>query len=47
VYERSRLAAGTSFVGPAVIEERECTTVAGPGARVRIDHLGAIYLDLH
>lgn len=46
VYERARLAAGTSFAGPAVIEERECTTVAGPSARVRIDELGAIYLEL-
>ncbi|MBF8286985.1 MAG: Methylhydantoinase, partial [Candidatus Rokubacteria bacterium] len=25
------------FAGPAIIEERESTTVVGPGARVRID----------
>jgi N-methylhydantoinase A len=37
VYDRYRLAAGTRFEGPAIIEERESTTVIGPGARVVVD----------
>ena len=46
VYDRYLLAAGTSFQGPAIIEERECTIVAGPAARVRVDEHGNLYLDL-
>jgi N-methylhydantoinase A/acetone carboxylase, beta subunit len=37
VYDRYSLAPGAAFTGPAIIEERESTTVAGPGARVRVD----------
>jgi N-methylhydantoinase A len=37
VYNRYRLAVGTSFDGPAIVEERESTTVIGPGASVRVD----------
>jgi N-methylhydantoinase A/oxoprolinase/acetone carboxylase beta subunit len=37
VYDRYTLTPGAAFAGPAIIEERESTTVAGPGARVRVD----------
>jgi N-methylhydantoinase A len=37
VYDRYRLTPGTRFDGPAIIEERESTTVIGPGARVVVD----------
>jgi N-methylhydantoinase A len=37
VYDRYRLAPGASFVGPAIVEERESTAIIGPGARCRID----------
>src|SRR5262245_58405173 len=37
VYDRYRLAAGMRLDGPAIVEERESTTVIGPGARVRVD----------
>ena len=37
VYDRYALQPGAAFQGPAIIEERESTTVAGPGARLRID----------
>ena len=46
VYRRAALPAGFSLAGPVVIEERECTTVAGPSATVRIDELGCIFIDL-
>ncbi len=37
VYDRYSLRAGMSFDGPAVIEERESTTVVGPRARISVD----------
>jgi N-methylhydantoinase A len=37
VYDRSELAAGTSLTGPAIIEERESTTVLPPGVTARVD----------
>jgi len=37
VYDRYALAPGGAFLGPAIIEERESTTVACPGARVSVD----------
>ena len=37
VYDRYALTPGAAFAGPAIIEERESTTVAGPGARIRVD----------
>jgi N-methylhydantoinase A len=39
VHRRSDLPAG-AFEGPAVIEERECTSVIPPGARAALDGLG-------
>lgn len=36
-YERSQLAAGTTFQGPAIIEEKDSTAVVGPGASVTVD----------
>jgi N-methylhydantoinase A len=37
VYDRYVLAPGTEFAGPAIIEERESTTVVGPAAHVAVD----------
>jgi len=37
VYQRERLDVGLSFVGPAIIEQFDSTTVILPGQRVRID----------
>jgi N-methylhydantoinase A/oxoprolinase/acetone carboxylase beta subunit len=37
VYDRYGLSVGMSFEGPAIIEERESTTVLGPGTRIRVD----------
>ena len=47
IYNRYGLAAGTSFSGPAVIEERESTVVAGPDTTILVDdHLNLI-IDIH
>jgi len=37
VYDRYSLQAGARFEGPAIIEERESTTIIGPGAHVSVD----------
>lgn len=37
VYDRYALRPGDSFTGPAVVEERESTTVIGPGGKVNVD----------
>jgi N-methylhydantoinase A len=37
VYDRYRFVAGERFEGPAIIEERESTTVIGPRARISVD----------
>ena len=42
VYERSVLAAGQEIAGPAIIEERETTTVILPGWSAQVDKTGCI-----
>jgi len=37
VYDRYGLAPGATLDGPAIIEERESTTVIGPEARIEVD----------
>jgi N-methylhydantoinase A len=37
VYHRSTLVPGDSARGPAIVEEREATTVVSPGARMEVD----------
>ena len=46
VYDRYALKPGDAFEGPAVIEERESTTVVGPGAAVTIDRYLNAIIDL-
>ncbi len=40
VYDRYALGAGADITGPAIIEEREATTIIGPGDRISIDASG-------
>jgi N-methylhydantoinase A len=46
VYAREALAAGTAFNGPAIVEERESTTVVPPGASVRVGEDGSLVMSL-
>lgn len=46
VYDRYRLSPGDAFEGPAVVEERESTMVVGPDARVRVDEVGNLVVDV-
>jgi len=42
VYDRYRLAAGSRIAGPAIIEEREATTVVAPGDTITVDETGTL-----
>jgi 5-oxoprolinase (ATP-hydrolysing)/N-methylhydantoinase A len=44
VYDRGRLRPGMRAEGPAIIEEREATTVVGPGDRFAVDSAGNLRL---
>jgi N-methylhydantoinase A len=46
VYDRYRLYPGAVFSGPAIIEERESTVVAGEDARVSVDEYGFLWMEL-
>jgi N-methylhydantoinase A len=46
VYDRYRLGPGATFVGPAIVEERESTTVIGPGAAVSVDSEGNLVVEI-
>jgi N-methylhydantoinase A/oxoprolinase/acetone carboxylase beta subunit len=37
VYDRYALGPGARLAGPAIVEERESTTVVGPGAVITVD----------
>jgi len=40
VYDRYRLRSQAAIDGPAIVEEKESTTVVGPGDRLMVDDLG-------
>jgi N-methylhydantoinase A len=46
VYNRYALKPGDGFRGPAVVEERESTTVIGPDATVTVDHFLNLVIDI-
>ncbi|MBB4212347.1 N-methylhydantoinase A [Rhodothalassium salexigens DSM 2132] len=45
IYDRDRLPAGTTFTGPAIVEEAGTTTVVLPGQRVRVDDYGNLHIE--
>lgn len=46
VYNRYALMVGTSFTGPAIIEERESTVIVGPDGRCRVDEQRNLIVEL-
>ena len=46
VYDRYRLAPGMRFEGPAIVEERESTTVVGARSRAEVDERGVLVVTL-
>lgn len=46
VYDRYRLPAGAEIAGPAIVEERESTTVLPPGCGARVDDWGSLGVEV-
>jgi N-methylhydantoinase A/oxoprolinase/acetone carboxylase beta subunit len=46
VFEHGRLSQGTTLRGPAIIEQRETTTVVGPDDSIFVDELGSLLIAL-
>ena len=46
VYDRAALAAGFTAPGPAIVEERECTTIIGSQASLAVDEVGSLHVRL-
>jgi N-methylhydantoinase A/oxoprolinase/acetone carboxylase beta subunit len=46
VYDRYSLSPGAAFKGPAIIEERESTTIVGEDASVSVDDHGFLWMNL-
>ena len=46
LYERSKLAPGMSFAGPAIVEEVDSTAVIGPNTNVTIDKYANLIVEL-
>ncbi len=46
VYDRYALRAGAEFEGPAIVEERESTVVIGAGAKVTVDNLANLVVQM-
>lgn len=46
VYDRDRLPTGASFIGPAIVEQMDTTTVVPPDARVEVDTIGNMMITL-
>ncbi|MFP6681913.1 MAG: hydantoinase/oxoprolinase family protein, partial [Gammaproteobacteria bacterium] len=46
VYERVALAIGTQFVGPAVVEDHESTSIVPPGASATVDDAQMLVINL-
>jgi N-methylhydantoinase A/oxoprolinase/acetone carboxylase beta subunit len=46
VFQRSTLTIGQQIAGPALIEERESTTVLDEGDRLTLDAIGALVIDV-
>jgi N-methylhydantoinase A len=44
IYQRDRLPLNCEFVGPAILEQLDATTVVEPGDRVRIDAVGNLII---
>jgi N-methylhydantoinase A len=45
IYDRYRMGPGTRIDGPAIVEERESTSVVGPGATARVAEDGSLILE--
>jgi N-methylhydantoinase A len=44
IFDRDRLPLGSEFVGPAILEQLDATTVIHPGDRAQVDRLGNVII---
>ena len=44
VYDRYALSPGATFDGPAIVEERESTTIVGPGSTILVDEFRNVHV---
>jgi len=44
VYERATLRIGQLLVGPAIVEQMDCTTVIRPGSEAKVDPFGNLFI---
>lgn len=44
IYDRYRIRSGATFAGPAVVEERDASTVVEPGSNVLVDKFGNLHI---
>ena len=45
IYDRYRMAVGERVDGPAIVEERESTTVVGPDSHARVAEDGSLIME--
>jgi N-methylhydantoinase A len=46
VYDRYKIFPGAKFFGPAIIEERESTIVAGEDTEITVDEYGFVWIEI-
>ena len=46
IYRRGDLKPGMTFVGPAIVEQDDATTVVEPGMTTRVDAVGNLLVEL-
>ena len=46
VHQRDALVPGMRFIGPAIVEQLDATTVIEPGQAVEVDHIGNLVIDV-
>jgi N-methylhydantoinase A/oxoprolinase/acetone carboxylase beta subunit len=46
VHQRDALVPGMRFIGPAIVEQIDATTVIEPGQAVEVDHIGNLVIDV-
>ena len=46
VYRREWFPVNAQFTGPAIVEQLDCTTVIEPGAKVSLDAIGNLIIEV-
>ena len=47
IYDRYRMGPGSTIAGPAIVEERESTSVVGAGATARVAEDGSLIIEVN